>query len=294
MHRITSAMVASMIMAVGAAAIAQPGSGQPGSNRPGNNQPESTPGLTRQPPGQQRTPPGQERTRGHTPQLQIDPDTLRQVISSWPQESQKAAQETMQKYGPPNGFTPTELIWENNGPWKKTVVSAEPWDHHFPMEHKDVLTNVIKYKVPVDQFDELARFDGSVIAYRTPGELAARCDKEEMNFLALNLAHEVVTGKRTVEDARQFLAQTAKEFKEGKSSTYTQGLMFEIETNTGDPDKATPSGGMTGQDPAKRPTQDDGTQPSRTPAGTPPATSPGGTQPGSTQPGTPTTPRNPR
>jgi hypothetical protein len=288
MHRTTSAMVAGLVLAAGAAAIAQPGSNQPGSTRPSNpNQPGQSPGLERQPPGQERTPPGQERTRGQLPKLQIDEQTLRQVIASWPQESQKAAQDTMKKYGPPNGSTSSMLVWENNGPWKKTTVSAEPWEHHFPMEHKDVLTNVVKYKVPVDQFDELARFDGSIIAYRTPGEIAARCDREEMNFLALNLAHEIVTGKRTVEDARQFLAQTAKEFKEGKTSTYTQGLMFEVEDNTGDPDKAAGTGGQLPSDPASRPGRDDGMEKDR------PAT-PGTPQPGNTQPGTPSTPRNPR
>ena len=41
---------------------------------------------------------------------------------------------------------------------------------------------------------DLARFDGSVIVERTRGEIGARCDKEEMNYLALNLAHDIVTG----------------------------------------------------------------------------------------------------
>ncbi|MGH8284417.1 MAG: hypothetical protein ACRETT_01460 [Steroidobacteraceae bacterium] len=40
------------------------------------------------------------------------------------------------------------------------------------MPHKDVLEQVIDYKVPPDKFDDLARYDGSVIAERTKGTFA--------------------------------------------------------------------------------------------------------------------------
>jgi hypothetical protein len=55
----------------------------------------------------------------------------------------------------------------------------------------------------------LARYDGSVIVERTKGEISARCDKEEMNFLAINLGNDVVTGKKDVDAARKFYADTA-------------------------------------------------------------------------------------
>ncbi|MGQ0560790.1 MAG: hypothetical protein ACT443_02830 [Gemmatimonadota bacterium] len=64
---------------------------------------------------------------------------------------------------------------------------------------------------PWDKFDDLAAYDGSVIAERTKGVLSARCDKEGANFLALNLAHEIVTGRRTVEDARARYAEEIEE-----------------------------------------------------------------------------------
>ena len=34
-------------------------------------------------------------------------------------------------------------------------------------------------------------------------------------MLALNLAHDIVEGKRSVKDARKFYAETAKAFMEG-------------------------------------------------------------------------------
>lgn len=64
-------------------------------------------------------------------------------------------------------------------------------------------------RVPPDKFDDLALYDGSVIVERTKGEISARCDQEPMNFLALNLAHDIITGKRSVGDARKTYAEKA-------------------------------------------------------------------------------------
>lgn len=95
-----------------------------------------------------------------------------------------------------------------NGPWKRTILYKEEIPHDFPKPHTDLLQQFIDYKTPVDKFDELATYDGSVIVERTKGEISARCDKEEMNFLALNLANDVATGNKTVEEARMKLPLT--------------------------------------------------------------------------------------
>jgi hypothetical protein len=47
---------------------------------------------------------------------------------------------------------------------------------------------------PVHCWDELAAYNGSVIAARTNSELGSGCEMEEANFLALNLVHSIVTG----------------------------------------------------------------------------------------------------
>jgi hypothetical protein len=71
----------------------------------------------------------------------------------------------------------------------------------------------------------------------TREEASAKCDKEPMNFLALNLFNDVVTRKRTVQDARMFYAETAEKFnKYNVSSPYTEGFLFPLQTNTADPD----------------------------------------------------------
>jgi hypothetical protein len=165
--------------------------------------------------------------------------SVQTMIASWPQASQMAAMDMMRKYGPPQEVTASMLMWRNNGPWKWTKVSRETIPHNFPMPHPDLLEQAIDYKVPVGRFDDLARYDGSVIAERTKGQISARCDKEGANFLAINLANDVATERRGVDDARAYYARAMKRFKaSGQMDPYMQGLRFQPPANSGDPDRA--------------------------------------------------------
>jgi hypothetical protein len=168
----------------------------------------------------------------------VGADKAEDIITGWPAKPKEVAQTVIGKYGQPDGVTPQQLIWYDKGMWKKIVVNRNEVPHSFPKPHTDLLEQVIEYRVPPDKFDELAQYDGSVIAERTKGTLAARCDKEEMNLLALNLAHDVATGKRTVAAARTMYADTAMAFMKGDKRPYTQKLQFEMGNgNTGDPDQ---------------------------------------------------------
>lgn len=164
-------------------------------------------------------------------------EILEQNTSDWPDNSRKAIDAMKKKYGEPNEMTATMVVWHNSGPWKRTIVYKEEVDHNFPMPHKDVMEQFINYKVPTDKFDELAVYDGSVVCYRTNGEMSARCDKEDMNFLALNLANDVVTGKKDVKAARDFYATIAVAYMKGNKQPYTQKFQFEVpKTGTEDED----------------------------------------------------------
>nr|MBA3580323.1 hypothetical protein [Gemmatimonadaceae bacterium] len=108
----------------------------------------------------------------------------------------------------------------------------------FPGPHPDVMQQFIDYRVPLDRYDEMAMYDGSVVVERTNGEMSARCDKEEANFLALNLANDIATGRRTVEDARAMYAREIMAFKQGQGGPYTKGLQFSVPRGgTADPDR---------------------------------------------------------
>jgi len=165
-------------------------------------------------------------------------ENLKELTSDWPDNSRKAIDAMKAKYGQPDEMTATLVIWNDKGPWKKTVVYKEEVDHNFPMPHKDVMKQVINYKVPVDKFDEIAMYDGSVTCNRTKGEIAAMCDKEDMNFLALNLANDIIADNKDVKNAREFYARTVVEYMKGNKVPYTQGFQFTLPVgSTGDNDQ---------------------------------------------------------
>lgn len=150
-----------------------------------------------------------------------------QIIQSWKKAPQEAAEKTIAKYGQPNEVTPERLVWHNNGPWKCTEIVNQEISHDFPKAHKDCMVQTISLRVAPEKLAELAQFDGSVIVDRTPGEISARCDQEPMNFLALNLAKDIVDGKKSVQEARDSFTKTAMAFMQGEKPAYTQGLQFE-------------------------------------------------------------------
>lgn len=163
-------------------------------------------------------------------------DTL---LAGWPEKQQEVAKKIIDKYGLPNGGTTTNLvIWLDNGPWKYTILHREEVPHNFPIKHMDILEQAISYRVPPGKVNELAVYNGSVTVRRTKGDMVAMCDREEMNFLALNLAHDIVTEKLSAAAARQTYTTTAVAFLKGEKPPYTQGLQFQAPPgDTGDPDQ---------------------------------------------------------
>lgn len=167
----------------------------------------------------------------------VNPLCVEQILSYWKGSPRKDAYEMIRKYGLPNEVTMKKLIWYNNGIWKRTILYQNTVPHNFPTPHEDYLEQVIDYKVPDEFFTLLGEFDGSVYVDRTRGEAKAKCHDEAMNTLSLNLLNDIVTRKRTVEDARLFYAETAKNYKFHNISTpYTERFLFPPQTNTADPD----------------------------------------------------------
>ncbi len=167
--------------------------------------------------------------------MMVDKATVDGIIAGWKPTPQEVARTVVAKYGMPQEATAMRLVWHNNGPWKRTELVNEEIPHSFPKPHPDMLKQTISYQVPIDKFDDLAEYDGSVIVERTKGEIAARCDKEEANFLALNLADDIIKGKKSVKDARKFYAEAIKEMKHPE---YMKGFLFQASTAMmGDADK---------------------------------------------------------
>jgi hypothetical protein len=160
-----------------------------------------------------------------------------EIISAWPEESREAAQLVLDKYGEPHEATESYLLWHGVGPWKRIVASKTFWEHQFPAPHFDSVESVLDYRVPTGAFTPLAEFDGSVIAERTAGEVSARCHDEEANNLALNLAHDIVTGEKSVEEARGYYAKEFLDYRKGLPTPYMEKLRFEPTTGTADEDE---------------------------------------------------------
>ncbi|MCA1726992.1 MAG: hypothetical protein LC722_04895 [Actinobacteria bacterium] len=160
-----------------------------------------------------------------------------QIVGEWPEESQEPARAVLEKYGEPDEATESFLIWHDAGPWKRIVVTKQLFPHEFPAPHKDSVESFVDYRVAPDLYSALAEFDGSVMAERTTGELSARCHDEEANNLALNLVHDIVTGTKTMAEAREYYAKEFLDFRRKKPTPYMETLRFEPLADAADPDE---------------------------------------------------------
>jgi hypothetical protein len=159
------------------------------------------------------------------------------LIADWPEESREAAQLVIKQYGEPDEATESQLTWHHPGPWKRMVATRTFYPHNFPIPHTDSVESFIDYRVPVEKFTAIAQFDGSVITERTAGEVSARCHDEQANFLALNLMHDIVTGVRTVQEARQHYADEVLDFRRKRPTPYMERLRFSAQgQRAADPD----------------------------------------------------------
>ncbi len=178
------------------------------------------------------------------PMSQADMARMEPMMRDWPKASRDAVAYMTSKYGAPMVVNAQVAMWGATGQWKRTIVYNYEVQHDFPAPHTDVMQQWIDYKVPVSKYDDLAMYDGSVVPERTNGEMSARCDKEGANFLAINLAHEIATGKRTAMQARGKYAEQITAMMAMRSAPYTERIMFApmMMSRTMDPDR--PAAGM--------------------------------------------------
>lgn len=170
-----------------------------------------------------------------SPRAGVSGTDARILIRDWPQVSQQAAQSMLDRYGQPDVVSDLMLVWNDKTPFRRVTVTRDGVRHLFPSEHQDVLTEEINLAVPLNKVEDLARFDGSLLIDRTKGTVAARSDSEASNFLALNLADDIINGKRDVAAARKFYAETLAKQMSGKASPYTDRLNFSVSGDTSAP-----------------------------------------------------------
>jgi hypothetical protein len=161
----------------------------------------------------------------------------KQIIDTWPEESKEAAQLVIDAHGEPDEATESMLIWHGVGPWKRVVATRTFYPHEFPAPHIDAVESFIDYRVPPEKVSQLAEFDGSVVVERTAGEVSARCHDEQANFLALNLMHDIVTGQKSVAEARQYYTEEFVNARRKRPTPYMEKLRFRPGKDTADRDQ---------------------------------------------------------
>jgi hypothetical protein len=168
----------------------------------------------------------------------LNDEAVERTISRWPRAPQASARRLIEAYGPPDEHSPSTLTWYRTPDgWKRTVLTRHQVPHDFPLHHTDFLEQFIDYRVPLEMYSALAEFDGSVMVERTRGELSARCAGTSMNFAAVNLANDIVCGRRTVAEAREEYVRLYQAVQRGEHPSYAEAFLFRLSrVDTRDPD----------------------------------------------------------
>lgn len=157
------------------------------------------------------------------------------MVQEWPRATREAAEVVIGQYGEPDEVSANELVWHRASPWKR-VVATDWFEHHaFPVPHVDCIECVIDYAVPPERMTDLALFDGSIRVDRTAGELSVRCRSIATNTLKMNLVHDIVTGRRTVEEAREYHVAEILDSLRGGPTPYRDQLRVPPQEDTKDP-----------------------------------------------------------
>jgi hypothetical protein len=154
------------------------------------------------------------------------PTAVGKAVARWPAPSRLAVAMITAKYGHPNAISPEEVVWLDNGPWKRTRVLRLRKPGEPRQDAGGVLQQSVRYDLTQASVVPLTRFDPRLKWDPAQRELSARSGSEETNFLALNLADEIARGVRTPQQASDFYKDTVRLSESGKSSPYMESLRF--------------------------------------------------------------------
>jgi hypothetical protein len=167
----------------------------------------------------------EDRLTDREPAEQQQADLVSLMIRDWPEHPRLVARAMMEKYGPPDLLGPTFMEWAPNSSWLRIVVFrfAAATD---PTGEDEVLAQSVSYVVPQSKRDALSEFGHNLRYDPQSFELTSRSASEEANFLALNLADDIVGGRKEVDDAVRFFRKTLAQAQAGRWSPYLEKLLF--------------------------------------------------------------------
>ena len=139
------------------------------------------------------------------------------AVASWSGSSRLSAAMMIDKYGPPDRVEAGRLVWND----KALCTELIAWNVEPPAgAGGGDIESTVAYPVPPEKRKALVEFSSLLRVSVNGTELSARSASPNLNFLLLNLAHEVIQGIKTPAQARDFLSTA------GKTSPYMQGLLF--------------------------------------------------------------------
>lgn len=142
------------------------------------------------------------------------------IVAAWPEPSRRTALAMIEKLGEPHRADGDSLTWIGIYRGRRTVIRRSSTG-------EGMVEQTVLYRVPPEKVGELTRFDERLRIDRKASELSARTESVRTSFLVLNLAHEVASGFKTAENAREVRDRELRLAAAGKSSRYRDGLIFE-------------------------------------------------------------------
>ncbi len=144
------------------------------------------------------------------------------AVDAWTAPSALEARVLLEEYGAPDEVAGDRLAWVGRGPWDRVDV----WNAPLGAAETPVVQQTVGYPLDEKAARDVRAFDPRVICDLPTGRLSARSDSEEKNYLLLNLADDVVNGRKTPDDARAAYKEILDRSYSGKSSPYLRGLLF--------------------------------------------------------------------
>lgn len=149
------------------------------------------------------------------------------VSAGWSETPRLAARLMIERYGPPDLVGSSRMIWHGNGPWKRTTVRDLPRPYAGAAdEDEGVIEQAVAYNVTPEKAAGVSPFSPRLTFDSARMEMSSRSDREEVNFLRLNLANDVLLGMITVPEASDAYAKTLALEAAGRSPPYMRGLAF--------------------------------------------------------------------
>lgn len=147
------------------------------------------------------------------------PERLAKHTRAWFESPRVMSKVLLDRYGPPSILAPNVASWYEQEPFKRITVHGDSPENY--------LEQAVGHQAQPAAVERVREFGQGVKVDLIGEEISARSNSEALNLLALNLANEVASGGRSPEAARDLYEKTVKLAAAGKSSPYTEKLLFE-------------------------------------------------------------------